>query len=284
MKIVKPSAKRIVQTNVIDHIAYCARVCYASDKTTGNRRMYDNLIKKGHKSMLRQGTVYFVIENTVDNDIVELFRRNPYSSVHDDSSLSYITTNMQVIHDNNWYDLLKHSENCRGDNWDEGDDLYYVNNLAGYDNARITIEIVTQNVIAKQLNRTSPNNIAEQSTRYCNFSKDKFGNEISICEPVWFTTNIDEDLKHGARNDWEYAEAAYFDRLNRGLSVDQARGILPLEVATKVIYTYTIKEWRDILDLRYYGTTGKPHEDAYVVAEQIKNILEEECGYEFRDK
>lgn len=61
-----------------------------------------------------------------------------------------------------------------------------------------------------------------------------------------------------------------------------ARGVLPLDTATRCIYTYSIREWRHIIDLRYYGTTGTPHPNARLIAGMIKNNLME-LGYDFRD-
>ena len=61
-----------------------------------------------------------------------------------------------------------------------------------------------------------------------------------------------------------------------------ARGVLPLDTATVCIYTYSIEEWRHIIDLRYYGTTGKPHPNAKIIAGMIKDNLET-CGYDFKN-
>ena len=60
-----------------------------------------------------------------------------------------------------------------------------------------------------------------------------------------------------------------------------ARGVLPLDTATRCVYTYSINEWRHIIDLRYYGTTGKPHPNAYIIASMIRDELME-LGYNFR--
>ena len=61
-----------------------------------------------------------------------------------------------------------------------------------------------------------------------------------------------------------------------------ARGVLPLDTATGCVYTYSVNQWRHILDLRYYGTTGKPHPNAKIIAGMIRNNLME-LGYDFRD-
>lgn len=61
-----------------------------------------------------------------------------------------------------------------------------------------------------------------------------------------------------------------------------ARGELPLDLATEVVYTYTYssKEWKNIIDLRYFGKTGVPHPNAKIIAGMIKDKLEEH-GYDF---
>lgn len=59
-----------------------------------------------------------------------------------------------------------------------------------------------------------------------------------------------------------------------------ARGVLPLDTSTRCIYTYSVREWRHIIDLRYYGTTGKPHPNAKIIADMIRNNLME-LGYDF---
>ena len=66
-----------------------------------------------------------------------------------------------------------------------------------------------------------------------------------------------------------------------GMQRQDARGVLPLDTATKCVYTYSIDEWRNIIDLRYYGTTGAPHPNAKIIAGMIREQLIE-LGYDFR--
>ena len=78
------------------------------------------------------------------------------------------------------------------------------------------------------------------------------------------------------------ASTKYKYLVEAGLHRQDARGVLPFDTATRCIYTYSIDEWRHILDLRYYGTTGKPHPNAKIIAGMIRNNLME-LGYDFRD-
>ena len=122
----------------------------------------------------------------------------------------------------------------------------------------------------------SPNAIAERSTRYCS-SKDG----LLICRPWWLSSAKEAAFNsHSLINKlWYYnnaiskVEEAYLTLLGAGMKPEDARGILPLDTATKVIYTYSIREWQHILDLRYYGTTGKPHPNAKLIAGKIRDEI-----------
>ena len=124
-------------------------------------------------------------------------------------------------------------------------------------------------------NKLSPNNIAERSTRYCT-SKDG----LEICRPWWMFSS-EEDIVNGncSPNELLYyaitsrIEKYYEALLGQGMKPENARGILPLDTATKVIYTYSIREWQHILELRLYDKTGKAHTNCHVVMQMIKDQI-----------
>ena len=133
---------------------------------------------------------------------------------------------------------------------------------------RLTFCITTQISTSRELNRVSPNNIAERSTRYCS-SKDG----LEICRPWWYNNN-EHGLNQRDYNQYcQFAEEGYNRLLESGMKPEDARGILPLDTATKVIYTYSIKEWKHILDLRLYDKTGKAHQNCHIVMQMIKNQI-----------
>ena len=68
------------------------------------------------------------------------------------------------------------------------------------------------------------------------------------------------------------------DLISSGVKPEDARRVLPLDTATICAYTYSIKEWKRIIDLRYFGTTGKPAPDAKVIGEMLYNSIKE-MGY-----
>lgn len=277
MEIIKPSVELWHQGDAItEHIARCARVCYASDKTTNNVEMVKRLIDNKHLSMLRHATYYFIIPyRDYSIDGLEKFIENPYIDWDVEGFKNiYVVTNGQFIYEHpnfyNRYIKYEVSESV----FSESD---FARNLM-----RFTFKIITQISTSRELNRVSPNNIAEQSTRYVNLSK-KSG---AICQPHWVEEKDIEDWINGNdnatsiyyHNQCQLAFDCYNELINLGMKPQDARGVLPLDAATVCIYTYSIKEWKHIIDLRYYGKTGKPHPNAKIIAGMIKKQLNE-LGY-----
>lgn len=145
------------------------------------------------------------------------------------------------------------------------------------------------------MNRVSPNSIAEKSTRYVyedgSICRPHWLNGYYICKDIVGRYDIykdgkrDTDINHKVLTyiescDFSFAKYKYL--VEAGLHRQDARGVLPFDTATRCIYTYSIDEWRHIIDLRYYGTTGTPHPNAKIIASMIRNNLME-LGYDFRD-
>lgn len=284
MNIIKPKVELLLDTkDNIHHVARCARVCYRKD--TGNDNvLYNHLDKVKHWSMFRHETYYAVIPySTGCFDLFITFFKNPYIKfvrLHD---------KLCVITNGHFIRNLK----------DTNPSLYSIitKYLLSVEKAqqieviwknyfRYTFKVTTQVSTSRELNRVSPNNIAEQSTRYVY-------EDGTLCAPHWIT---DEELEYF--NNYEvyklsdktlaylafcnYGFTKYKELINKyGMHRQDARGVLPFDTATKVVYTYSIDEWRHIIDLRYYGTTGKPHPNAKIIAGIIKEQLEK-LGYDFK--
>lgn len=275
MEIIKPSVELWIQENSVDHVARCARVCYASDKTTGNNAMYNRLQSSNHMSMFRHESIYMIVPGRSDRyDLISRFEDCPYVDyrIDYDNDEIYISTNRQFFIEN---------ESIRYFGEWIVEPTEFANTILGKEIMRYTFKVVTQISTSRELNRVSPNNIAEQSTRYVNLSK-KGG---AICQPWWLK---DEDIKD--KNNEKVTEyliscnnsfMSYNNLLELDMLPQDARGVLPLDTATVCVYTYSIAEWRHIIDLRYYGTTGAAHPNARIIANMIKNELEK-LGYKFR--
>lgn len=289
MEIVKPQVEFWAQDDPIAHVSRCARICYASDKTTGNEAMYQRLIDSNHKSMFRHQSVYYIIPYKgwrLAN--LQRYEECPYLEFKYDCNYIYVSTNKQFA--------MEHSAFEESYREFEVDGLQFENTPLGFELMRYTFKVVTQISTSRELNRVSPNSIAEQSTRYVNLSK-KGG---AICQPHWMTDdcvkifNTTERYSVARRENLSFKEFAYLmtceddfrvynQLLEDGMLPEDARGVLPIDTATVCAYTYSISQWRDIIDLRYYGTTGKPHPNAHIIAGMIREKLID-AGYDFRDK
>lgn len=256
MKIVESKVESWSQNNPVDHIARCARVCYASDKTTNNQEMCDALWRNKHRSMFRHAGVYYIIPEKP-----QLSEKAYVGSV--------------VCHVFNIY-YVSTNEQCAKEYWDKRYNKYRVSISEAFEHPiflsnkmiRVTLCVETGIDITREYNRKSPNNISEQSTRYVDFNK-KVGIRFKKCH--WMN-GLNLYKKFLTRFMCKTAEWFYkISRSKYGLNLppQDARWILPLDTMSKVAYTYTVKEWEEILNMREFDYTGKAHPDAKNVACQI---------------
>lgn len=292
MKIVKPSVELWYQgDDKVKHVAKCARVCYGRE--SGNDQiLYDNLEKNNHLSMFRHETYYAAvpITNIYNYNLIYSalsgYMHCPYIKYVTFNDKCYIITNGNFIRDIRkdnpvlYEYIIKHRISPK-----EAEQIKPIwRNFMRY-----TFCVVTQISTSRELNRVSPNNISEQSTRYV------YENG-TICQPHWMTDDeVDYLNNEPIFEEWYnfHKRASIFinscnnsfneykNLINVGMNRQDARGILPLDTATKCVFTYSTDEWRRIIDLRYYGTTGKPHPNAKIIAGMIRDELIK-LGYNFR--
>lgn len=287
MKIIEPSVELWLQEDVTAHIAKCARICYGRD--SGNDFVLcNNLLHNKHWSMFRHESVYAIVpEKDVKHlwyDVTVNYMECPYIDWIKLDNNYYIATNGNFLLDVKEKSpvLYKWLTQYRVDALTFNNIHPLVSNLMRY-----TFKVTTQISTSRELNRVSPNNIAERSTRYVY-------EDGTICRPHWMTINEANEFNNNHQagmttigrnyiNSCIQSFGTYKDLIEiNGLNRQDARGVLPLDTATVCAYTYSVKEWRAILDLRYYGTTGKPHPNAKLIASMIRNELMD-LGYDFRE-
>lgn len=286
MKIIEPKVELWRQENAKAHVARCARVCYG--KETGNdEATVKRLINSKHWSIFRHETVYAMIpiELWYGNfgEILKGYKASPYISWVTVRDYIYVSTNGNFMLDIEKYEPVLYNEiNNYRVSEEEFNSCETAYNLF----ARWTFCVDTQISTSRELNRVSPNNIAEKSTRYVY-------EDGTICRPHWISTKEADMFNEDNNADLDEAMNVYLRGCKRSfedykilidkhkLNRQDARGILPIDTATRCIYSYNILEWRHIIDLRYYGTTGTPHPNAYIIASMIRNELME-LGYDFR--
>lgn len=268
MKLCKPLYKIIEQETGINGIykmiEHAGRVCYKSeDKITEDsaKSFVERMIKSGHGAMLEHGTVYLRISNDDINwdFYYSRYRRNQYSkcnyfeNIHGKSLMNLcITTNYRVLVENNWLDNLK-----------------YLCEPTEYHAKRITVHFVCDRGVSHEFVRHRVFSFAQESTRYCNYSKDKFGSEVTFIIPEW-CPEIREDSNKG----WgpcsiydkfylqglQIAEETYFNLLkqwdervpdkryksgfrNNPWTPQQARAVLPNALKTELVMTGFVDDW-----------------------------------------
>lgn len=291
MRLTKPSVEIWDQeeglNGVYKSIERAGRICYkSSDKITEDSAepFVDRMIKSLHHSMLEQGTVYLTIprEDTNYHIYLSKYRDNPYSECRVAQTLEgipvgslYISTNYRVIIEHDW-----------------ADDLKYLCKPTKFHEKRISVHFTLDRAVSMEFLRHRKCSFAQESTRYCDYSKNKFNNEITYIIPIWLDvpeteygtlltpkdiqfkeyTNLSEKEFINHLLDSEYR---YFNLLKLGWTPQQARQVLPNALKTELVMTGFISDWKHFIDLRYRGTTGKPHPDAFYLAEKLYNLFKE---------
>ena len=149
------------------------------------------------------------------------------------------------------------------------------------EHASLTIKFVVDRGVSHEIVRHRMASFAQESTRYCNYSKDDFGKEITFIIPEYI------QYKSKAWDMWveqmKVAEKTYFDLLDFGLSPQKARCVLPNSTKTEIIMTANLREWRHFFKLRAEGTTGKPHPQMLEVTVPLLAELKELVPVIFED-
>lgn len=250
-----------------------ARNCYKSeDKITDGsaEKMVEFLKNRGHYSPLEHGTVYLAIPFKYDSaphtaDHAYEYITNKYSKVNVADNTLYITTNFRVLVENNWLD-----------------DLKYLCEPTEHHEKRVSVMVTCAIGISREFNRHRTISPSEQSTRYCNYSKDKFGVEITYVIPSW-VTNISPGYKSLEYSELSHnelvlldslaqAERAYMVMIKGGAKPQEARDVLPLSTATTVMYTGFVSDWKHFFELR---TSVGAHPDARAIAIPLEEKFNE---------
>lgn len=293
MRLVKPKAELLPWIpgveGVYQVVELAGRTCYKStDKITEDsaKPFVDRMIASHHTAMLEHGTVYLKVDfkasdpesNSNGYDVWSRYKDNIYSrsfqiqpNFPSRDGFVAVTTNLRVLVENNWLD-----------------DLQYICDPTEYHEMRYSFKLTTSIGVTRELNRHRVNSIAEQSTRYCNYSKDKFGGEVTYCIPSWMDSIpcLDEDGHWDANTFFRLpqqpviesdilgtmlsAEAHYLSLLEQGWVPQQAREVLPLCTATEIVHTAFASDWRHFFDLRLFAKTGNPHPNMLQLAKLMQ--------------
>lgn len=310
MKLIKPSFEIIEQLpgeeGIYKQIELAGRVCWKSENkiTEDSYKNFIEMLKsKQHLSVLEHGTVYLkydIIEHRSMN-MANKYHFNKYSKavighepLHGYETPEYkerfnghtcacITTNYRVLVENNWLD-----------------DLKYLCEPTENHQKRITVRFILDRAIANEFVRHRVFSFAQESTRYCNYSKDKFGGECIFIMPSWLPyipgnwgisetedywgnysgtiitlsgKNVEHDVFKEDREHFkayitslENSEYAYFNLLSKGWTPQQARVVLPNSLKTELVMTGFVDDWKHFFELR---CASSAHPQARELAEPL---------------
>ena len=318
MKLINPRVEQwhcgYTLPEIWSHIVKCARVCYQSeprsngetDEEFAKRVILRNhsfeeiaesreLQLKLHLSVLEHGTVYLDIPNNIHTvGTLTIFKNNKYSKTWQygnfRESRIAVTTNMRVIVENGLIDTLQ-----------------YMCPPIQYHTFRTTFNIITDIGVARELDRHRSHSISEESSRFCNYSKDKFNNELTFIKPNWLNVYIsnvsiiDDDIYDNEVGAFDSScsqplyeqgdigtknfllglcntEKAYFTLLGNNWTPQQARQVLPLSTKVQTIHTAFNDDWEEFIKLRADACSGSVHPNMRVIAESIKDLMSKANG------
>ena len=316
IKVVNPSVELWKQDGytldaIFKHIARCARICYQSTPKNNGESDYDFLkrtilrgkdikdittedIPKLHLSVFEHGTVYLAIpfkclkkeENIPLIDVINSSYSRYFITGHNDFENYYhVVTNMRVIIENKAFMAFNYMDD--------------ISDSFNYNFKRVTLSMTTDIGASRELNRHRANSVSEESTRYCAYDKDKFGNGITVAKLPWIPevdpNDEGHDYNEGFFNDNEVfdnnvIEEQYTDNWNAvdwffyglqicdlvyrktrelGWTAQQAREILPLNTKTQVVHTAFVDDWEHWIALRSNEISGKVHPMMSELAKQL---------------
>lgn len=314
MKLIDSKVEYIPQEAGLDgiykHIEKCGRVCFKSEGkiTEGSAVTFVNgLVKSLHMSVLEHGTVYLT-ERHLEPNRESIFKDLPYTHINKitldkaaaaGNTMYVITTNMRVYKENG---IFKMAEAFAHDG--QGSYEHFVD-PDEYHEKRYTFKFTCSRAIADELVRHRKFSFSMESTRYCNYSKGKFDEELTFIRPVWAKLNTGRydivpmkdsiynvgdgyliDVKRlpisgTTKEDWLVqsllsAERHYMLPLKEfDMQPQQAREVLPLCLKTELVMTGSTEEWRHLVNVRLFEATGKVAPEMKLLMEQLKAVMEE---------
>ena len=261
------------------------RICYCSqDKMAPGtaEKFCKGLMKSNHGAPLEHGTVYLKVLKHSDWNDLDKYRFNKYSKYTESTNYVYVTTNLRVLFENGWMDDLKY--------WCEPTE---------YHEKRVQVRFTVDRFTGEEFLRHRAASFNRESTRYVLFTKEKFGGgSIKYIIPVWMLDEsnmkeindhkdltitdfckqvIEREEGHDNMTDvlvWMFAlkacEWSYCTLTNDfGWQAQQARTVLPCAISSPLIKTAFVSDWVHFFNLRALGTTGKPHPQAFELADPL---------------
>lgn len=147
---------------------------------------------------------------------------------------------------------------------------------------KITVRIICDRGVTHEIVRHRIASYSQESTRYCNYCNDRFGNELTFIEPCFFSSDSEEDKKN--KEIWldtmSMIEKNYNSLIENGAKPEEARAILPNSLKTEIVVTMNLRAWRHFFKLR---TDKSAHPQIREIANQILDEFKQKLPTIFGD-
>lgn len=262
--ILKPDPDLSPAEQMFQMIEVAGRTCYKSEDKIAKdsaSKFVDMLIAKGHNAMLEHGTVYLAMPSKdIPEGLNYFINYNPYVFWHrifyKEKPYTYIVTNYRVIFENSAHQLLKYQIS----------EEQFVLDTLSHLHRRVTVRFICDRGVSHEFVRHRVFSFAQESTRFCNYSKDKFGNELTFILPCWMGSCLIGRYNQSKIDDLiggKYVpgtihflcslietETEYMRLLEVGWTPQQARAVLPNATKTELVMTGTVDQWLGFFELR----------------------------------
>lgn len=266
MKIIGSYAERWHQKDgldgIFDAVERAARICYASERNVNvsSKEFVQMLVKKDHARCLEFGSVYLIVPHDAlkDNNIrigLETISKDAWTKVRDSKDAWYVSTNLRSIYKSQYTTLLF---------------TQFLSDCTDRHEERHTIHFVCSRGIGDEFRTHVGLSSVMQSTRYCSYDRDKFGNEVTYIKPEWYKHSDNDGLKFRYLSMLTANEKDYFALLRDGLKPQDARGVLGLDVKTELVQCGFSDAWNNFL---YRRTDMSAHPDARKLAFEVQNLF-----------
>ena len=303
MKLIEPYVAIIPQVDPLIHIEKTGRTCYKSMSDFTHEtatKFFKGLVNSGHHSVLEHATFIFrVMPSCTPSSLIGNKYLNVTENYETWKNRTFVSGNLRAIKESNVIGLMIELERAYPElgyyfnidphvrcTYDKSKSISYqlisrqefmsMNPNKAEIGAHLytSIAFLTDRGVTHEMVRHRPASYSQESTRYCNYSHEKFGSELEFIKPATFDEWSDEERSIYIES-LEQAEKAYMKLTESGLKAQFARGVLPTDIRTRIIMTANHKEWEHFFNLRSLGTTGSPHPNMKKVADMAMKSYNE---------
>lgn len=297
MKLIESSVSLIDIKNPFMKIEKVGRTCYKSTSAMTEetaKKFFNTLASRKHTAMIEHATFCFeVSEHCYHNLIGNKYFNYSTEELENGTERFLVSGNLRAIVESKdpillsvlgeldpdliyddevaYVDLPVKDNYCK---LVDIDNIPDIQELAYKKHKYLSFHFICDRGVTHEMVRHRPASYAQESTRFCNYSTDKFGKSVTFIKPSTFDkwSDVAKAFFYGSIIE---AEKNYLGMIEAGCTPQEARAVLPNALKTEIIMTANCEEFDHFFDLRSRGTTGAPHPDMKKVADKALILYEQ---------